>query len=173
VTVPELLSLIVGCGSAVSMFLAIRGNSAGWAVVIVAQSSFVAYAVATQQWLFFGQLACLAMGIYGFWRWRRKGVHRDPATPRRQRVPATPGRQRVPGSEWPGLGYVTGLDVPIVPASKPPTEPPGGPSSPAATRPARPGAVRSDEHGAFGWPQLGDVPERESAGELDTPMERG
>lgn len=58
------------------MFLAIRGKPIAWIIVIIAQSVFIAYVIATEQWIIFiaGQPLCLLMGVYGTWRWLTKGV---------------------------------------------------------------------------------------------------
>lgn len=79
-TFQQALAVALGTGNAASMYMAIRGWPAAWAVVILAQSVFITYAVLTSQWLILigGQPLCLLMGCYGLRRWLRQGVHRDP-----------------------------------------------------------------------------------------------
>jgi hypothetical protein len=80
VTLQMVLALLFGAGNATSMFLAIRGIAWAWFVVVISQMVNITYLAGTEQYLVLigGQPICLVIGIYGFIRWRRHGVHRGP-----------------------------------------------------------------------------------------------
>jgi hypothetical protein len=65
-------------GNPWSMWLAIHRKPFGWWIVAVTQAAFVGFAVTSGDWRFGGQALCLAMGIYGVWRWQVKRRH-EPA----------------------------------------------------------------------------------------------
>ncbi|GAB3415837.1 hypothetical protein [Flindersiella endophytica] len=83
--VESVLAFLVSfVGNPLSMWLAIHRNPFGWWIVAVTQTLFVGYALASGHWQFGGQVLCLAMGLYGVWRWSIRRTH-EPALDKRSK----------------------------------------------------------------------------------------